>query len=775
MTPSTRRSLGPLLLLSLAAVAINLHPPQLFFDQQLMLGTSLAVLAVLQFGWSGLVVGVAAYLVTWTSWGHPFELINGSAWLISLQLFLNRSNGGAAQRGNGRLVLATIAYWLLIGLPAEFLWFRLGMGIDANQALGLGLKELVTALLNANLGLLLFQGLLLLHPRRRRRELQIRSLTFSALLLAISLPGILIILVGSQQLNHQVLVSHRAAMHSLGREMAQLERITAAPPQLEGLAVRVREGGREGFNSDPELFRRLQSSYGSDRRLHLQSRELRLLSPTRPLPVLIANQQAYWQSELTVGPRRITVVQPAIGLIDALAYEFLLPALGVMAALLIGAAVISEAGGSLLNRQFARTLLAARPGAKERGRRLARPSFIRELNGLALAIRHSNRQLEASNNRYLTFFHLPRVGTAITSRHKGWIAVNDETCRILGYSREELFQRTWAELTHPEDLAEDEANFGRMLRREIDGYELEKRFICKDGTVVHTLLAGGCGPIGEQPVDLCYANLIDISERKRIEADLAAARERERLSEEQHRRLLEQKLKTSLRAAALVHEIKQPFSSILLNCHLAVEQLAELPGDAIPAELHQRLRNLAADSQQVVTTMERMRMLLRNVETAHNRIDLAATLNSSLIFLRRELRSQQVQLLQEGMEEPCPLQGDAAQLQMAVLNLIRNAIEAMDQKPHGSRWLLLQLQQRPDHLAIVVADSGPGFNAEPHSDSGMGLFLAQTAATNHRGRLRIGRSERLGGAEVVLELPLPHAVPHYVGAAADQANRKRDN
>lgn len=747
-------------------MALNLHPPQLFFDQQLMLGSSLAVLALLLFGWRGLAVGIAAYLVTWASWGHPFELINGSVWLISLQLFLSRGKGGVAQRGNGRLVLATIGYWLLLGLPAEWLWFRFGMGINASQALGLGLKELVTALLNASLGLLLFQGLHLLQPRRRRPELQIRSLTFSALLLAISLPGILIILVGSQQLNRQVMASHRTAMQSLGREMAQLEQITTAPPQLEGLAVRVQEGGRESFNSDPELFRRLQSSYGSDRRLHLQSRELRLLSPIRPLPVLIANQQAYWQSELTDGPRRITVVQPAIGLIDALAYEFLLPALGVMAALLIGAAVISEAGGSLINREFRRTLLASHPEAEGDGQRWRRPSFIRELNGLALAIRRANRRLEASNNRYLTFFQLPQVGTAITSRHKGWIAVNEETCRILGYSHEELVQRTWAELTHPEDLAEDERQFERLLRREIDGYELEKRFIRKDGTVVHTLLAGGCGPIGDQPVDLCYVHLIDISARRRAETDLADARERERLSEEQHRRLLEQKLKTSLRAAALVHEIKQPLSSILLNCHLAVEQLAVLPSDAIPAELNQRLANLAADSQQMVIMMERMRMLLRNVETAHSRMDLAATLNSSLIYLRNEFRKRQVQLLREGIEEPCPLQGDAAQLQMAALNLIRNALEAMDQQPPASRRLLLLLQCHPDHLAIVVADSGPGFGADPCPDSGMGLFLAQTAATNHRGRLRIGRSERLGGAEVVLELPLPNRVQPAPAALA---------
>jgi signal transduction histidine kinase len=66
-----------------------------------------------------------------------------------------------------------------------------------------------------------------------------------------------------------------------------------------------------------------------------------------------------------------------------------------------------------------------------------------------------------------------------------------------------------------------------------------------------------------------------------------------------------------------------------------------------------------------------------------------------------------------------------------------------------------------------MADSGPGFppNYRNHTSwellkstkatgMGLGLFLAQTAATNHHGQLHIGRSARLGGAEVVIKLPL---------------------
>ena len=53
-----------------------------------------------------------------------------------------------------------------------------------------------------------------------------------------------------------------------------------------------------------------------------------------------------------------------------------------------------------------------------------------------------------------------------------------------------------------------------MLRREIDGYQLEKRFIRKDGTVRHTILTGGCGPIGNATPETFYVTLIDITDRK---------------------------------------------------------------------------------------------------------------------------------------------------------------------------------------------------------------------------------------------------------------------
>jgi two-component system, NtrC family, C4-dicarboxylate transport sensor histidine kinase DctB len=62
-----------------------------------------------------------------------------------------------------------------------------------------------------------------------------------------------------------------------------------------------------------------------------------------------------------------------------------------------------------------------------------------------------------------------------------WIEVNDTFCRMLGYSREEIFDTPWPQITHPEDVDLDLIPFKRMAKGELDNYTVEKRFIHKQG------------------------------------------------------------------------------------------------------------------------------------------------------------------------------------------------------------------------------------------------------------------------------------------------------
>jgi PAS domain S-box-containing protein len=125
--------------------------------------------------------------------------------------------------------------------------------------------------------------------------------------------------------------------------------------------------------------------------------------------------------------------------------------------------------------------------------------------------KQAEEKLRESDERLRLFFERQLVGMAITSPEKGWVQVNDKLCQMLGYSREELALMSWEEITHPDDLAHDLSKFNRLLSGEIDDYSIEKRFIHKDGTVIHTNLSVGCVRHSNGSIDYVMALLEDIS------------------------------------------------------------------------------------------------------------------------------------------------------------------------------------------------------------------------------------------------------------------------
>ena len=134
--------------------------------------------------------------------------------------------------------------------------------------------------------------------------------------------------------------------------------------------------------------------------------------------------------------------------------------------------------------------------------------------------KQAEEAIKTNEERTRLFFERQLVGMAITSPEKGWLQVNDRLCEMLGFSREELVRLTWSELTYSEDLAPDVAQFNRLLAGEINDYTLEKRFVRKDGKVVHANLAVACVRRPDGAVDYVLALLEDITGRKRAEGAL---------------------------------------------------------------------------------------------------------------------------------------------------------------------------------------------------------------------------------------------------------------
>ncbi|MFN9692867.1 MAG: sensor histidine kinase [Synechococcaceae cyanobacterium] len=280
---------------------------------------------------------------------------------------------------------------------------------------------------------------------------------------------------------------------------------------------------------------------------------------------------------------------------------------------------------------------------------------------------------------------------------------------------------------------------------------------------------------GTRLPDLLVFTLLDITE-------LAQARQRERRLEEEQRRRLEQKLRTSLVAAAVVHEINQPLSGLLLNSQLARQRLLVSEQGPDSEALEASLNSMVVQAERVVSTTLKMRSLLRSVGGEPRRLDLAAVVESALLGMGPQLHSAGVRLRRQGLDRPCPLLGDGEQLQVAISNLLRNALEALSAGGPGGRKACIEvgLRRLPEELVLAVGDNGPGISAAvleslpllttKPDGTGIGLYLVQTAVENHGGRWAFDRSH-LGGAEVRMHLPLGPAAPALgdVPACSDEA------
>jgi len=137
--------------------------------------------------------------------------------------------------------------------------------------------------------------------------------------------------------------------------------------------------------------------------------------------------------------------------------------------------------------------------------------------------------LRASEERFRRYFELGLIGMAMTSPTKGILEVNHELCRILGYQRSELMQKSWAEITHPDDLASDVAQFNRVMARQIEGYSIDKRWLRKDGRVIDSIMAAKCLRRVDGSVEYLVGLVLDTTERKRAEEKLGESERRFRL------------------------------------------------------------------------------------------------------------------------------------------------------------------------------------------------------------------------------------------------------
>ena len=272
------------------------------------------------------------------------------------------------------------------------------------------------------------------------------------------------------------------------------------------------------------------------------------------------------------------------------------------------------------------------------------------------------RELQENEERFRATFEQAAVGIAHVAPDGRWQRVNQKFCDIVGYSREELLQKRFQDITHPEDLDADLEYIRQLLDGEVQTYSREKRYLRKNGSLVWINLT--VSVVHNVSGDPAYfiAVIEDISKRKMAEE------EEQRL---QGQLLQAQKMESIGRlAGGVAHDFNNMLSVILGHAELAMMRCT-------PSEpLHDDLKVIIEATERSANLTRQLLAFARKQIVSPKVLDVNDTVSGMLKMLRR-LIGEDIDLVWMPAAALWPVRIDSSQLDQLLANLCVNARDAI--------------------------------------------------------------------------------------------------
>ena len=348
------------------------------------------------------------------------------------------------------------------------------------------------------------------------------------------------------------------------------------------------------------------------------------------------------------------------------------------------------------------------------------------------------RDRRSADDVFRRCFELGLIGLAVTSPRKGILEANDELCRTLGYERAELLQMTWAELTHPDDLAADVAQYERVVAGEIDGYCLDKRWIRKDGSIVDSIMSAQCKRRADGSIDYFAGLVQNITARKQAERETIALKNALR---DLTQRLIEEQEAQSRHLARELHDV---FTQRLTAIGMELTRLTHAPSQT-SRSVGNQLRTVAAQIGTLATDMHRISRQLH--PSILDDLGLAAAIRSECLTF-----SEQHKIATgfgcEGI--PAELGGDVA---LCLYRVTQESLRNIAQHA-GEATVSVRLTARPGEIVLTIHDTGHGFDyASGRRTRGLGLVSMEERLRIVGGTLSV-RSKHGSGTHVTASVPI---------------------
>jgi PAS domain S-box-containing protein len=323
----------------------------------------------------------------------------------------------------------------------------------------------------------------------------------------------------------------------------------------------------------------------------------------------------------------------------------------------------------------------------------------------------------------------------------------------------------WFDRIHPDEREQVQAEFERCVRENTE-YQAGYRIVLPNGKVRYQYATGH--PIVNEAGDLVafIGASMDMTEHWR------ATKELERASEALH------ELRTTMSraaqvatvgelAASIAHEVNQPLSGILTNASTCLRMLDAEPPNVDGAR--ETARRTIRDGKRASDVITRLRVLFSKKELALELLDLTEATREVIALSVSDLQRNHIVLHTELAADLPRITGDRVQLQQVIMNLLRNATDAMTGVEDRPRQLMIRTEREDgDRVRVSVHDSGVGFDPQATGKlfdafyttkpdgMGIGLSVSRSIIESHHGRIWASPNDG-PGATLAFSIPAESA------------------
>ncbi|MEQ7800267.1 PAS domain S-box protein [Pedobacter sp. ASV1-7] len=326
-----------------------------------------------------------------------------------------------------------------------------------------------------------------------------------------------------------------------------------------------------------------------------------------------------------------------------------------------------------------------------------------------------NEKLKLSEERFRLAFQHAAIGMAIVSLEGKWLRVNRSLFNILGYRPSELLRLTFQDITHPEDLDKDLNLLNEILERKRDSYQMEKRYLHKEGHIVWVILTVSIVKNSNGEPLHFISQLTDISKVKATELEIQSMME---VTNDQNRRLLN-----------FAHIVSHNLRSHSGNLSMLLNFMETDTNEESRQELFKMFRHATSNLQETVGHLNEVVAVNTTIENL-SRINLYEAINCAIGNVEALLKAADA-ICKNEVKEDVIIDAVPAYLDSILLNFLTNAIKY--RSPDRTLSIVLKAETEANKVTLSIQDNGMGIDLALNQDKIFGMYKTFHANNDARG------------------------------------------